>query len=105
MGGRWGRLTEARKQCGYTQSALASSVEMSSITLSRWENEPELPESAIQLVRLARMLDVSQNSVWKCESGQAEPSIRVLVWYSDRFSVSLDQLLYEDLASRISKKK
>ena len=59
MGGRWGRLTEARKQCGYTQSALASFMEMSSITLSRWENDPELPESAIQLVKLARMLDVS----------------------------------------------
>ena len=54
---------------------------------------------------IAKKLGVSQNSVWKYESGQAEPSIRVLVWYSDRFSVSLDQLLYEDLASRISKKK
>ena len=61
--------------------------------------------ASLSQAAVARELGVSQNSVWKYESGQAEPSIRVLVWYSDRFSVSLDQLLYEDLASRISKKK
>ena len=61
--------------------------------------------ASLSQTAVAREFGVSQNSVWKYESGQAEPSIRVLVWYSDRFSASLDQLLYEDLASRISKKK
>ena len=61
--------------------------------------------ASLSQTAVARELGVSQNSVWKYESGQAEPSIRVLMWYSDRFSVSLDQLLYEDLASIISKKK
>lgn len=59
MGGKWGRLTQARKDAGYTQSMLASFMEMSSITLSRWETASELPESAVALVKLARLLDVS----------------------------------------------
>ena len=42
---------------------------------------------------IAKKLGVSQNSVWKYESGQAEPSLAVLLWYSREFGISVDSLL------------
>lgn len=44
---------------------------------------------------IAKALGVSQNSVWKYESGQAEPSLAVLSWYSNEFDVSIDNLLFK----------
>lgn len=51
---------------------------------------------------VAKDLGVSQNSVWKYESGQAEPSLRVVCWYAGRFGVSLDNLLTARLGSEPS---
>ena len=42
---------------------------------------------------VAKEIGVSQNSVWKYESGQAEPSLAVLLWYSREFGISVDSLL------------
>ena len=44
---------------------------------------------------VTKELGVPQNSVWKYESGNAEPepSLRVILWYTNRFDVTVDALL------------
>lgn len=58
MGGKWSRLTEARKNLGYTQDELAEAVGMSPVTLSRWETSGKLPDSANTYLLISRMLNV-----------------------------------------------
>ena len=50
-------------------------------------------KAGMSQANVAKELGVSQNSVWKYESGQAEPSLAALLWYSRKFGISIDSLL------------
>lgn len=58
MGGKWERLTEARKNLGFTQDELAEAIGMSPVTLSRWETSGKLPDSAVAYIMISRILNV-----------------------------------------------
>lgn len=64
------RIRQARKQSKLTQEELARRVNVSSITVSRWETGAIQNPGSAELTRLARELDVSER--W-LSSGDAAP--------------------------------
>ena len=53
----------------------------------------DLRESAIiSQTKLGQMLDLSQTSIARYETGHAEAPYKVLLWYADYFDVSMDYI-------------
>lgn len=50
-------------------------------------------ERKISQPEMAKMLETTQNAVWRYENGRATPPLVTLVSYADIFDVSLDWLL------------
>lgn len=42
--------------------------------------------------KLAEMIGTTQASIGRYETGQAAPSVKILLWYADFFDVSLDYI-------------
>ena len=45
---------------------------------------------------MANLLNVTQNAIFRYESGQNEPSLSTILFYSEYFNVSIDYLLGND---------
>jgi len=42
--------------------------------------------------KIATLIGVSQTSITRIETGQMEPSLKILLWYADYFDVSMDYI-------------
>lgn len=50
-------------------------------------------DARLSQAEFAKEAGITQNSVWKYESGKAEPTLSALVFYADKFQVTTDYLL------------
>ncbi len=65
------RLRQARELAGYSQESLASLLECSPITISRWENG-HTPMKVQDIVRIVKLLNVSADYLLGLEDGEME---------------------------------